>query len=395
MVAAELAAQQIWKVHHVPGPGVDFTDLPQAVAAAAPGDEIWVYWFNGQTVHYFTAPAIDKPLRIVGFQVGAPPGTQGTTEVEIRGLCVITNIRAGQQVTLNGIAFTQQGNTPAGIVAVDCDGDIILEDLWMSGRRYASFAVHLERCHNVVIRGCDIYMAGRPVTVIDSNLLMSTTVVNYLGPLGMWPLYSYSPSTETMRLVRSNATIVGSIVRSIGPGLVGINPTYPVVVQDSVMRVGPGSNLWSPWLQSYFPIGTNTIQIDPRATLQVMPVPPPPPSSYLHSVYHNYVVVGEPYSVAAAGPPGGFAVLMVGDYASPSIPTSFGPLAIDPASIVFGSVVPLSSTTGSYLWFESCPATALVGYPYAFQAVMLAPNGTIQLSQPSPFVAGWQHGRIP
>jgi hypothetical protein len=70
-------------------------------------------------------------------------------------------------------------------------------------------------------------------------------------------------------------------------------------------------------------------------------------------------------------------------------------VAIDPATIVFGSVVPASSTTGSYVWFESCPATALVGDPYAFQAVMLAPNATIQLSQPSPFVAGWQHGRTP
>jgi hypothetical protein len=35
--------QQTWKVNCQGGPGIDFTDLPQAVAAAAPGDTIWVF----------------------------------------------------------------------------------------------------------------------------------------------------------------------------------------------------------------------------------------------------------------------------------------------------------------------------------------------------------------
>jgi hypothetical protein len=204
-------------------------------------------------------------------------------------------------------------------------------------------------------------------------------------------------TTETVRLVRSHFTMVGSIVRGIGFGPLS-GPDYtarnPVVLQDSVMRVGPGSLLWSAQLYAYIESGTNTIQVDPRAVLQVVPVPAPP-LEYIHSIYHDFVVVGGLYSVAGSGPPGGFAVLMAGDYASPSIPTSFGPLAIDPATIVFGGVVPLSSTTGFYQWFEQCPTTALIAHPYAFQAVMLAPDGTIQLSLPSPFTAGWQHGQAP
>jgi len=173
--AAVLPAQQVWKVHHVPGPDVDFTDLPQAVAAAAPGDEIWVYWYNGQTSHYFTAPFIDKPLRIVGFQVGFPAGSQGPSEASMRGLVVIANIPAGQCVTLNGIGLVQQSSAPAGVVGIDCAGDIVLEDLFMEGNRYNSFGLHFERCQNVVIRGGDINLAGRALTAVDSRLLLSPT----------------------------------------------------------------------------------------------------------------------------------------------------------------------------------------------------------------------------
>jgi hypothetical protein len=374
---------------------VDFTDLPPAVAAASPGDEIWVYWFLGQTSHQFSAPFIDKPLRIVGFQVGFPVGAQGPSQVDLRGLIVVANIPEGQRVILNGIGLGQQSNAPAGIVAVDCAGDILLEGIYMRGNQYDSFGLHFERCRNVVIRGGDITMAGRPLTAVDSRLLLSTTVVDYSGPAGFWPLLSYPMTTETVRLVRSHFTMVGSIVRGIGFGTgLAYVARNPVVLEDSVMRVGPGSLLWSSSQIAYYELGTNTIRVDPRATLQTAPVPGPP-SEYIHSVYHDYVVVGEPYSVAGSGPPGGFAVLMAGDYASPSIPTSFGPLAIDPASIVFGGVVPLSTTTGFHQWFEQCPTTALIAHAYAFQAIMLAPDGTLQLSEPSPFTAGWQHGRIP
>jgi hypothetical protein len=44
---------------------------------------------------------------------------------------------------------------------------------------------------------------------------------------------------------------------------------------------------------------------------------------------------------------------------------------------------------------RACEPTARIAHAYAFQAIMLAPDGTLQLSEPSPFTAGWQHGRIP
>ena len=46
-VANALVAQHVWKVHNGSLPGADFTDLPQAVAAASPGDVILVYSWLG------------------------------------------------------------------------------------------------------------------------------------------------------------------------------------------------------------------------------------------------------------------------------------------------------------------------------------------------------------
>lgn len=59
-LAASVPSQRTWKVHHAGGPGVDFTDLPPAVAAASPGDEIWVYSQTGTTLPYYTPAIIDK-----------------------------------------------------------------------------------------------------------------------------------------------------------------------------------------------------------------------------------------------------------------------------------------------------------------------------------------------
>jgi hypothetical protein len=75
-LAARVDAQQTWKVNCSGDYGAHFTDLPAAVAAAAPGDSIQIYGvFGGPCGVNYTAVTIDKPLHIVGFQVGQQPGT--------------------------------------------------------------------------------------------------------------------------------------------------------------------------------------------------------------------------------------------------------------------------------------------------------------------------------
>ena len=99
-----VSAQQIWNVHCNGGPGVHFTDLPPAVAAASPGDEIRVYRDLAQVScpipnFAYTAPIIDKPLRIVGFTVGLVGGQNG---VNLRGGMLIVGLGPGEEVVLTG-----------------------------------------------------------------------------------------------------------------------------------------------------------------------------------------------------------------------------------------------------------------------------------------------------
>jgi hypothetical protein len=85
--------QQTWLVNCQGGPGIDFTDLPQAVAAAAPGDTIWVFTTPtgcpGGANPWYTAPTIDKPLNILGFYVNPtlPPPGAFPTGTPLRGQC--------------------------------------------------------------------------------------------------------------------------------------------------------------------------------------------------------------------------------------------------------------------------------------------------------------------
>ena len=63
IAAASACAQQTWTVALQPGPGVDFTDIAAAVAAAAPGDRIQVYGTTSSTPTY--APfVVDKALDV-------------------------------------------------------------------------------------------------------------------------------------------------------------------------------------------------------------------------------------------------------------------------------------------------------------------------------------------
>ena len=86
-MALPLCAQQTWKVQCNGGPGVHFIDLPQAVAAASAGDTILVYHNTAcPPNNTYTAPVIDKALRIVGFDTGAIPGSSSPSLCSLRGV---------------------------------------------------------------------------------------------------------------------------------------------------------------------------------------------------------------------------------------------------------------------------------------------------------------------
>jgi len=182
-----------------------------------------------------------------------------------------------------------------------------------------------------------------------------------------------------------------------------------VVVESGVLRVGPGTilrgglNNLTPQFPAFgFEVldpAVGHVDQDPRS---VIVRPPPSPAAVpvdLHATFHSWLVANEPFGVTVTGPPGGYAVLALGDWL-PNQSTPFGTLAIDPPTAVILDLVPLPVTTGTFSngsvqWTMQCPISAPINRAFAFQAMTLAPNGTLGLSVPSPLLVGWPHGVTP
>ncbi len=423
-LCAPAIAQQIWKVNCAGGPGVHFTDLPPAVAAAAPGDEIWVYRnvISGSGAGCppgwpdYTAPIITKPVRIVGFQLENGYAAGIPTATAFRGVFVIHGIPAGQQVVLSNLSLGQDNLvSPGGIVAIDCAGDILLEDVAYTSLGTPGSYVHFERCANVVLRGCDIRLGGWPLRFIDSTALLTTT---FVAPVSIWPGIPYEQTSEALRVSNSNVTLIGSVLYGNDGYYPPPNPAFPqqdwrerpaAVIESGTLRVGPATYLYGgltgypyplnrAWAYRFAPPATGTVEQDPRSLIYLMPDPPfvpPPIPTDIPATYHAWVVGGENFAVTVIGPPNGFALLAVGDWQPVPMPTSLGPLAITPCSLTILELAPLSASIGSFEWTLHCPTSAVVAHAFALQAAVLAPNGTLSLTVPSPLTVGWPHGQIP
>ncbi len=407
-----LPAQQIWRVECAGGPGVDFTDLPQAVAAASPGDEIWVYrdyshpcpgWVG------YTAPNIDKPLRIVGFS--SNPWLPG---VNMRGLVTVTAIPAGSCVILSNLLFAHGGTLtidPIGIEATNCLGDVIIEGALLQSSGIVGATMQFQSCANVILRGCMFHISGAPVSAVDSSVLVTNTLINHEAPWFPGTMFSPTQTAEGLRLTNSTATIITSLVW--GSGVINLPPLSQwqarsaVMLDNSTLEVGPGTFLivgpFSPIFgnpDSYrtFGSGIATVYQDPRAFIDHVPYitngPPPIPRD-LHATMHNQIGANASFDLIVAGPPAGYAVLAVGNYSSPPLPTSLGPLWLDPATITVIGCNLLDPVQGLHNSTLFCPAGVPVGYAFALQSVVLAPNGTMSLTIPSPVVVGWQLGLAP
>ena len=403
-------SQQTWKVQCNGGPGVNFTDLPQAVAAASPGDTILVYGTltTCPGVSYYTAPIINKPLHIVGLNTFGAPGNSTPTFAILNGVIRVQNIPAGQQVTISNILVTRTFPVaPAGIEITNCQGAVVVEDLYYDSLGIAGTVMRVNQSTNVVFRGCQLAMGGNALEVTDSNVLLTTTFISHFPP---WPgQNAYTQTTEGLNLVRSTATLVGSDVRGcslMNPALSAMSARRAVLLDNSTLRIGHASIVVggvtgsSPtqYLASYGiapPPSVSAVHRDPHSTMAALPVPSIVISTIIPAAYHSWVVAGENYGVTVGGHNDGFALLLLGDLNPLPTPTPFGPIAIDPMTATFVDLVTTPAPGGFHQWTFHCPTSAPNGYAFAFQALTLSPSGTIGFSEPSPLTVGWQHGRIP
>lgn len=143
--------QMTWIVDDTPGPGVDFNDLPPAVAASGPYDTLIVRPGN------YSSTVVDHGLRIVGSGVST---TSISSDLEVRG------IPSNHIVVIAGLRVYD-------LVHVEnCDGVVILEDVRMEQLSVdASFDVRLHRLDaGYAPIGQPHRIVGSRVEIVDSSI---------------------------------------------------------------------------------------------------------------------------------------------------------------------------------------------------------------------------------
>jgi hypothetical protein len=408
-----LPAQQVWKVACGGGPGVHFTDLPPAVAAAAPGDTILLIKGVAGLPYPacqppYTATTISKGIHIVAFQlVPNPPVSAIDLRVAVEGLIIVEGIPANERFTMTQIATPNPTFLPPvsqrGVIVRDCAGEVIIEDYSnLTGFVYGS-TVEIVRSPRVTLRGCEMYMGGAPVLIEDSSVFLTNVAVRHMPP---YPLIAGGYPEQTVpgiRSIRSTVTTAGSLIEgysgpwgSSGPG---------ASLDQSIFHVGPetrfagalpggvpGAGLGIRFDPS--PVGSQ-VYVDPRATVVSAQIVPPFSSLRRSTTYHSWITPGDYYGLRHLGPPGGFSLMVFGDLLPTPIPSPFGNLAFDPFTATAVDLVALAPADGSYLWGGLCPTGVPVGRPFVFQALTLATDGTFGVSDPSPVLVFWQPNLLP
>ena len=147
-------AANVLVVDDDPGPGVDFTDLAPALAAAGPGDILLV-----------------REGSYAGFSISAKPAAvlaeDGAT-VQIQGDVLVSGIPQGSAFVLRGFEFPNAGSR---VVASQSSGSIRLEDLDLTatfalpGGDLLASRIELEQCAHARLSNVRLgFDGGNPAT---------------------------------------------------------------------------------------------------------------------------------------------------------------------------------------------------------------------------------------
>ncbi len=185
-VAALLPSQgNVIVVDAAGGPGSQFTDLPQAIAAAASGDTLDVRAGD------YSGFSTNKGLHIQG-----GPGVTISLQPNILQLFTVS-IPAGERFTMRDVRLSAVRTLfPSGFT--DCAGSVVLENVALSSQ---GSPLLVSRCASVE---ADQFV-GR-LTIIDSNVSLEDCAL-----LGFSPnRFEQAPA---LIATRSNVVVSGSLVR--------------------------------------------------------------------------------------------------------------------------------------------------------------------------------------
>lgn len=123
LIAVSLPAQRTWVVDLTPGPGVDFTDIPPAIAAASSGDRIEV---RGPTLW---------AMSYSPFLVSKALDIEATASASVRYFRV-ENLKSTEGVSIRGFVCRPTpswGNQDESVLLRNCAGPVMLADVNILG----------------------------------------------------------------------------------------------------------------------------------------------------------------------------------------------------------------------------------------------------------------------
>lgn len=241
--ATALAAQRTWIVDAAGGNGVDFTDLPPAVAAAAAGDRIVI---NAAQAGYAGA-TVTRGIQIVG---GA--GVRLSSSLQVRG------IPSGQSCTIAQLSLPD-----SYLLVLDCIGPVALVRL---GPANQWCALSIASSRAVSIDACEFRCAVSPA--LHANVSrVHATASHFLGLDLTTANANAAPGAALLRCEASFSACVVSGGRIFQP-MLSLAPA--MVTQDSSLVATGGSVLVGAGAQALVddPGRVSRLLLDPATQVQ-------------------------------------------------------------------------------------------------------------------------------
>lgn len=397
-LAAAAPTQSFWIVDVHNRPGTNFTDLPPAVAAAAPGDVIvvryqWIYTGCCSPPLFYTAPTIDKPLLILGEAITASQGYRIIPDIS--GMLNVHGIGAGSRVVLANLRIDDYPATSGGINCQGNAGEILLANCEI-GSRWLSFTtiahVQFVDCQRVLLRDSTFHAH------LGRNLLVRSDVTAENCAFGAG---GYSSGRPGLELQGARAVLVGCTVNGSGGfsysgfncTAVGYQASVALTVDaTSSAFLGPATVLNAPRdfdggfcsnsVQLYDAAwSAGHLEIDPAATLTG-----PVSGSWLQQsqwqTRSSLAPIGGTLTSGIDAWPNMPVILAASMRPAAPLPTPLGELWLEPASML---VLRVGVADASGHFAHSLPVGTFIpiGQLLAFQAVGMQRNGSLVLASPS------------
>ncbi|MDF1800960.1 MAG: hypothetical protein P1V81_17455 [Planctomycetota bacterium] len=363
-------AQSTWIVQFGGGPGVDFTDLPSAVAAAADGDTIIVQQAFGFGATPFTT---SKGLTIIGEGGAVNIQTQAWNPI------VIQNLPVGSSFRMAGFSKAQEGGVNVRIL--DCKGEVHLQDLEArEPQAFFTTSPSIEVLRSASVTLSDVRNFGAPAILADQSVV---TVVDcwlqVMPSTGLGGGAAIEATTSTIHIVQPHFSVdfgVQSSIATVGCTLsITGDPTSSIHNTNGDLIFATGGQ----------------IELDPAVTLSTgvgfsaFSGSAPVTTKALPASWTSDVHPGQSMALTTWAPPGAHVFQAIGE---PGLLTThpFGLLGIDITQGFFYLPTRVAPASGVVQWSLPVPASLAAGSAFTTQA-LIATGISAELGKPCTFVA--------